>query len=143
MLRLAAPRPVTLLDLLTGNVWDEVMFDTVGATGGETGVVFYVVWLVLSRWLAVAMVVTVLFHRIDADSEDYLKIAAKNTMHSVFALERAFMQVRPSLCLPPSTNRSISLSFLRGSRRQTCTTAPTWPTRNNDAARCIQSGAPR
>ena len=85
---------MTLLDLLTGNVWDQLMFDTVEATGREAGTVaFYVVWLVLSRWLTVAMVVTVLFNRIDADTEDYLKIAAKTSMHSVFALERAFMQV--------------------------------------------------
>lgn len=69
------------------------MFDTVGATGRETAVVFYVAWLVLSRWLAVAMVVTVLFNRIDVDTEDYLKIAAKTSMQSVFALEHAFMQV--------------------------------------------------
>lgn len=47
---------VTLLDLLTGNLWSEIMFDTVGATGSQTGIIFYVVWLVLSRWLAVAMV---------------------------------------------------------------------------------------
>lgn len=85
---------MTLLDLLTGNVWDQLMFDTVGATGRETGVVFYVAWLVLSRWLTVAMVVTVLLNRIDVDTEDYLKIAAKTSMRSVFALEHAFMQVR-------------------------------------------------
>eukprot|EP00752_Nemacystus_decipiens_P004767 g4338.t2 len=86
----------TLLDLLTGNLWDELMFDTVEATGQETGVVFYVAWLVLSRWLTVAMVVTVLFNRINVDTEDYLKIAAKTSMHSVFALERAFMQCHKS-----------------------------------------------
>ncbi|CAN0031754.1 unnamed protein product, partial [Hapterophycus canaliculatus] len=44
---------VTLLDLLTGNLWSEIMFDTVGATGSQTGIIFYVIWLVLSRWLAV------------------------------------------------------------------------------------------
>lgn len=85
---------VTLLDLLTGNVWSELMFDTVAATGQQSGIFFYVAWLVLSRWLAVAMVVTVLFNRIDVDTQDYLKIAAKNSMHSLFALEHAFMQVR-------------------------------------------------
>ena len=87
-------RPVTLLDLLTGNIWNQLMFDTVEATGQETGIIFYVTWLILSRWLAVAMVVTVLFYRIDVDTENYLKIAAKTSMHSVFALEHAFMQVR-------------------------------------------------
>lgn len=85
---------VTLLDLLTGNVWSELMFDTVAATGQQSGIFFYVAWLVLSRWLAVAMVVTVLFNRIDVDTEDYLKIAAKHSMRSLFALEHAFMQVR-------------------------------------------------
>lgn len=93
-LRLQPSIAVTLLDLLTGNVWDQLMFDTVEATGTETGIIFYVAWLALSRWLTVAMVVTVLFNRIDADTEDYLKIAAKTSMHSVFALEHAFMQVR-------------------------------------------------
>lgn len=39
-------------------------------------------------------VVTVLFNRIDVDTEDFLKIAAKNSMRSLFALEHAFMQVR-------------------------------------------------
>lgn len=38
-------------------------------------------------------VVTVLFNRIDVDTEDFLKFAAKNSMRSVFALEHAFMQV--------------------------------------------------
>lgn len=89
---------VTLLDLFTGNVWSELMFDTVGAAGQQTGIVFYVVWLILSRWLAVAMVVTVLFNRIDVDTEDYLKIAAKTSMRSLFALEHAFMQVDRSSC---------------------------------------------
>lgn len=84
---------VTLLDLFTGNVWSEIMFDTVGASGQQSGIIFYVVWLVLSRWLAVAMVVTVLFNRIDVDTEDYLKIAAKTSMRSLFALEHAFSQV--------------------------------------------------
>lgn len=74
----------------------QVMFDTVGATGQQTGIVFYVVWLVMSRWLVVAMVVTVLFYRIGVDTEDYLKVAAKNSMRSVFALERAFMQCHKS-----------------------------------------------
>ncbi|CAM9483745.1 unnamed protein product, partial [Ectocarpus fasciculatus] len=87
---------VTLLDLLTGNVWSELMFDTVAATGQQSGIFFYVAWLVLSRWLAVAMVVTVLFYRIDVDTEDYLKIAAKNSMRSLFALEHAFMQCHKS-----------------------------------------------
>lgn len=90
---------MTLLDLLTGNIWDQLMFDTVEATGQETGIVFYVAWLVLSRWLTVAMVVTVLFNRIDVGTEDYLKIAAKTSMHSVFALEHAFMQVH-SISIP-------------------------------------------
>lgn len=84
---------VTLLDLFTGNVWSDIMFDTVGATGQQSGIIFYVVWLVLSRWLAVAMVVTVLFNRIDVDTQDYLKIAAKTSMRSLFALEHAFVQV--------------------------------------------------
>ena len=87
---------VTMLDLFTGNLWSEVMFDTVGATGEQTGIIFYVVWLVLSRWLVVAMVVTVLFYRIDVDTEDYLKVAAKTSMRSVFALESAIMQVYPA-----------------------------------------------
>eukprot|EP00903_Cladosiphon_okamuranus_P008160 g7859.t1 len=87
---------VTLLDLLTGNIWDELMFDTVEATSQETGIIFYVTWLVLSRWLTVAMVVIVLFNRIDVDTENYLKIAAKTSMHSVFALEHAFMQCHKS-----------------------------------------------
>ncbi|CAB1107988.1 unnamed protein product [Ectocarpus sp. CCAP 1310/34] len=87
---------VTLLDLLTGNVWSELMFDTVAATGQQSGIFFYVAWLVLSRWLAVAMVVTVLFNRIDVDTEDYLKIAAKHSMRSLFALEHAFMQCHKS-----------------------------------------------
>ncbi|CAM9843940.1 unnamed protein product [Ectocarpus sp. 6 AP-2014] len=87
---------VTLLDLLTGNVWSELMFDTVAATGQQSGILFYVAWLILSRWLAVAMVVTVLFNRIDVDTEDYLKIAAKHSMRSLFALEHAFMQCHKS-----------------------------------------------
>lgn len=87
---------ITLLDLLTGNLWDEVMFDTVGATGSQSGIIFYVLWLILSRWLVVAMVVTVFFYRIDVDTEDYLKIAARNSMRSVFALEHAFMQCHKS-----------------------------------------------
>lgn len=86
----------TLLDLLTGNLWDTVLFDTVGATGSKTAILFYVLWLVLSRWLVVAMIVTVLFYRIDVDTEDYLKIAARNSMRSVFALEHAFMQCHKS-----------------------------------------------
>lgn len=84
---------VTLVDLLIGNLWNEVMFDTVEETDQQAGIVFYVLWLVLSRWLVVGMVVTVLFYRIDVDTEENLKIAARNSMRSVFALERAFMQV--------------------------------------------------
>lgn len=84
----------TVLDLLTGNLWSEVMIDTAHYTGKQTGIIYYVLWLVLSRWLVVAMLVTVVFYRIDMDTEDYLKIAAKNSMRSVFALEHAFMQVK-------------------------------------------------
>lgn len=93
------------------------MFDTVGATGQETGIVFYVLWLVLSRWLTVAMVVTVLFNRIDVDTEEYLKIAAKNSMHSVFALEHAFMQVHlPSSLRTRKMGIYIERSCNRGRR---------------------------
>ena len=100
---------VTLLDLLTGNLWSEVMFDTVGATGEQTGIIFYVVWLVLSRWLVVAMVVTVLFYRIDVDTEDYLKVAAKTSMRSVFALESAIMQVTLIIHTSKKTGYTVSV----------------------------------
>lgn len=94
------------------------MFDTIGATGEQTGIIFYVVWLLLSRWLVVAMVVTVLFYRIDVDTGEYLRIAAKNSMRSVFALEHAFMQVqdtcskplaRVAFLLPPCVGTHITL----------------------------------
>lgn len=72
------------------------MFETVGATDQQASIVFYVLWLMLSRWLAVAMVVTVFFYRIDIDTEEYLKITARKSMRSVFALEHAFMQCHKS-----------------------------------------------
>lgn len=87
---------ITLLSLLTGNLWNEILSETVGSTGHQAAIIFYVVWLVLSRWLVVAMVVTVIFHRINIDTEEHLKVAAKKSMNSVFALERALMQCHKS-----------------------------------------------
>ncbi|CAM9119896.1 unnamed protein product [Discosporangium mesarthrocarpum] len=83
---------LTVLDLLAGNQWDLVVFETVESTGQQIGIVFYIIWLVLSRWLVMAMVVSVLFYRVDADTEEYLKVAARSSMRSIFALERAYMQ---------------------------------------------------
>jgi hypothetical protein len=68
------------------------MYRTVNATESMVPVAYYISWLVLSRWVLLAAVISVLFYRVDKDGEEYLRLVAQTSMRSVYALENAFVQ---------------------------------------------------
>ncbi len=82
---------ITVLNMLTGSYWVQTMYDTVDAVG-VTSIAYYVAWLILSRWVMLAAVVSILFYQVDRDGEEHLRVMARASVRSVYALDHAFKQ---------------------------------------------------
>ncbi len=82
---------ITVLNLLTGSYWSQIMHSTIDAVG-IASIVYYILWLVLSRWVMLAAVVSILFYQVDRDGEEHLRVMARASVRSVYALDHAFKQ---------------------------------------------------
>ncbi len=82
---------ITVFNLLTGSYWSQTMYNTVNAVG-IASISYYIVWLVLSRWVILAAVVSILFYQVDRDGEEHLRVMARASVRSVYALDHAFKQ---------------------------------------------------
>jgi hypothetical protein len=82
----------TVFNVFTGNKWTYVMSDTMASTS-KNAALFFVLWIILSRWFIVSLLVAAIFSYIEHDNAEHLKYAARGTTRAVYKLEHSLMKM--------------------------------------------------
>jgi len=81
---------ISLFIIYTNDRWTTVAFDAIKEAPTNNGMLFFIVWVLLSRYFILSLVISVIFSVVKEDVLEVLKLETLSDVRAVFSLECIF-----------------------------------------------------